>query len=209
MAGHGPAVWGAHTKLGIHYSHPDRMVRPATYPVWSSAIAVGREPSRSDGIRVASRSGGASGPDLIGFLLWDYRHLRGGAVRTSGRQPFPGAQLRRDRRHTGRRDCASRRPGLSDPGGTRRCLHLLAPELHAFARLHQRLANDSRRHARRRRHLRISPAPTEARVSRRDTLIDLAVRAAFMAIIYLVFALQLPNYHTPNGVAALLDGAVL
>ncbi|MFZ0038578.1 MAG: hypothetical protein WAK91_14205, partial [Candidatus Acidiferrales bacterium] len=30
-----------------------------------------------------------------------------------------------------------------------------------------------------------------------------------MAIIYLVFALQLPNYHTPNGVAALLDGAVL
>ena len=46
-------------------------------------------------------------------------------------------------------------------------------------------------------------------MSRRDTLIDLAVRAAFMAIIYLVFALQLPNYHTPNGVAALLDGAVL
>jgi len=46
-------------------------------------------------------------------------------------------------------------------------------------------------------------------VSRRETLIDLAVRAAFMAIIYLVFALQLPNYHTPSGIAALLDGAVL
>jgi ribose transport system permease protein len=30
-----------------------------------------------------------------------------------------------------------------------------------------------------------------------------------MAVIYLVFALQLPNYHTSNGIAALLDGAVL
>jgi ribose/xylose/arabinose/galactoside ABC-type transport system permease subunit len=46
-------------------------------------------------------------------------------------------------------------------------------------------------------------------VNKRDALIDLAVRAAFMAIIYLVFAFQLPNYHTPNGIAALLDGAVL
>jgi ribose transport system permease protein len=46
-------------------------------------------------------------------------------------------------------------------------------------------------------------------VNRRDALIDLAVRAAFMAVIYLVFALQLPNYHTSSGVAALLDGAVL
>jgi ribose transport system permease protein len=46
-------------------------------------------------------------------------------------------------------------------------------------------------------------------VNRRDALIDLAVRAAFMAVIYLVFALQLPNYHTSNGIAALLDGAVL
>jgi ribose transport system permease protein len=46
-------------------------------------------------------------------------------------------------------------------------------------------------------------------VSRRDARIDLAVRAAFMAVIYLVFALQLPNYHTSNGIAALLDGAVL
>jgi ribose transport system permease protein len=30
-----------------------------------------------------------------------------------------------------------------------------------------------------------------------------------MVVIYLVFALQLPNYHTSNGIAALLDGAVL
>ena len=46
-------------------------------------------------------------------------------------------------------------------------------------------------------------------MNRRDALIDLAVRAAFMAVIYLAFALQLPNYHTSNGIAALLDGAVL
>lgn len=30
-----------------------------------------------------------------------------------------------------------------------------------------------------------------------------------MTVIYLVFAMQLPNYHTSNGIAALLDGAVL
>jgi ribose transport system permease protein len=46
-------------------------------------------------------------------------------------------------------------------------------------------------------------------MNRRDALIDLSARAAFMAIIYLVFALQLPNYHTSSGIAALLDGAVL
>jgi ribose/xylose/arabinose/galactoside ABC-type transport system permease subunit len=46
-------------------------------------------------------------------------------------------------------------------------------------------------------------------MSRRETLIDLGVRAAFMVVIYVVFALQLPNYHTVAGVAALLDGAVL
>jgi ribose transport system permease protein len=40
-------------------------------------------------------------------------------------------------------------------------------------------------------------------------MIDLGVRAAFMLLIYLVFALQLPNYHTASGIAALLDGAVL
>ena len=46
-------------------------------------------------------------------------------------------------------------------------------------------------------------------MNRRETLIDLSVRAAFMVVIYLVFALQLPNYHTVTGIAALLDGAVL
>ena len=46
-------------------------------------------------------------------------------------------------------------------------------------------------------------------MNRRETLIDLGVRAAFMLVIYLVFALQLPNYHTATGIAALLDGAVL
>ena len=46
-------------------------------------------------------------------------------------------------------------------------------------------------------------------MNRRETLIDLGVRAAFMLVIYLAFALQLPNYHTLTGIAALLDGAVL
>jgi ribose transport system permease protein len=46
-------------------------------------------------------------------------------------------------------------------------------------------------------------------MTRREMMIDLGVRAAFMVIIYLVFAAQLPNYHTANGIAALLDGAVL
>jgi ribose transport system permease protein len=46
-------------------------------------------------------------------------------------------------------------------------------------------------------------------MSGRETLIDLGVRAAFMVTIYVVFALQLPNYHTVTGIAALLDGAVL
>jgi ribose/xylose/arabinose/galactoside ABC-type transport system permease subunit len=46
-------------------------------------------------------------------------------------------------------------------------------------------------------------------MNRRDTLIDLGVRAVFMVVIYLVFAWQLPNYHTASGIAALLDGAVL
>jgi ribose/xylose/arabinose/galactoside ABC-type transport system permease subunit len=46
-------------------------------------------------------------------------------------------------------------------------------------------------------------------MSRRDTLRDLGGRAAFMLLIYLVFASQLPNYHTATGIAALLDGAVL
>jgi ribose transport system permease protein len=46
-------------------------------------------------------------------------------------------------------------------------------------------------------------------MNRRETLIDLGVRAAFMVVIYLGFALKLPNYHTVTGIAALLDGAVL
>ena len=46
-------------------------------------------------------------------------------------------------------------------------------------------------------------------MNRREAAIDLGVRAAFMALVYLAFALQLPNYYTANGIAALLDGAVL
>ena len=30
-----------------------------------------------------------------------------------------------------------------------------------------------------------------------------------MAIVYVIFACMLPSYHTVNGIAALLDGAVL
>src|SRR5580698_5403154 len=46
-------------------------------------------------------------------------------------------------------------------------------------------------------------------MNRRDMTIDLGIRAAFMLLVYLVFAIQLPNYHTTTGIAALLDGAVL
>lgn len=46
-------------------------------------------------------------------------------------------------------------------------------------------------------------------MNNREMRIDLGVRATFMVIIYLVFAIQLPNYHTATGIAALLDGAVL
>jgi ribose transport system permease protein len=46
-------------------------------------------------------------------------------------------------------------------------------------------------------------------MNRHEMMIDLSVRAAFMVVVYLVFAAQLPNYHTANGIAALLDGAVL
>ncbi len=46
-------------------------------------------------------------------------------------------------------------------------------------------------------------------MNKREMMIDLGVRAAFMVIIYIVFAIQLPNYHTFSGIAALLDGAVL
>jgi len=46
-------------------------------------------------------------------------------------------------------------------------------------------------------------------MNRREMLIDLGVRAGFMLVIYLVFAVQLPNYHSAAGFAALLDSAVL
>jgi ribose transport system permease protein len=46
-------------------------------------------------------------------------------------------------------------------------------------------------------------------MSRHETRVDLCVRVMFMAAIYLLFALQLPNYHSAAGIAALLDGAVL
>lgn len=38
---------------------------------------------------------------------------------------------------------------------------------------------------------------------------DLGIRAALMALVYVLFALQLPNFRTVAGIAALLDGAVL
>jgi len=46
-------------------------------------------------------------------------------------------------------------------------------------------------------------------MSRKETIADLAIRAVFMAIVYIAFASLLPSYHTVNGLAALFDGAVL
>ena len=46
-------------------------------------------------------------------------------------------------------------------------------------------------------------------MSRKETLADLAVRAVFMVIVYVIFASMLPSYHSVAGIAALLDGAVL
>ena len=46
-------------------------------------------------------------------------------------------------------------------------------------------------------------------MNRREAIVDLAVRAAFMVIVYAIFASLLPSYHTVRGIAALLDGAVL
>lgn len=46
-------------------------------------------------------------------------------------------------------------------------------------------------------------------MNRRETIADLAIRAVFMAIVYVIFASMLPSYHTTSGIAALLDGAVL
>ena len=46
-------------------------------------------------------------------------------------------------------------------------------------------------------------------MSSRETLTDLAIRAAVMVAVYAVFAAMLPSYHTVRGAAALLDGGVL
>ncbi len=46
-------------------------------------------------------------------------------------------------------------------------------------------------------------------MSRREVVVDLAVRAVFMIVVYVIFASLLPSYHTVRGIAALLDGAVL
>ncbi|MBV9244467.1 MAG: ABC transporter permease [Methylobacteriaceae bacterium] len=39
--------------------------------------------------------------------------------------------------------------------------------------------------------------------------LDLGIRAGFMVAVYCIFAAQIPNYYSLNGLAALLDGAVL
>ncbi|MBV8566228.1 MAG: hypothetical protein JO273_12320, partial [Methylobacteriaceae bacterium] len=39
--------------------------------------------------------------------------------------------------------------------------------------------------------------------------LDLGIRAGFMVAVYCIFAAQIPNYYSLNGIAALLDGAVL
>jgi ribose transport system permease protein len=46
-------------------------------------------------------------------------------------------------------------------------------------------------------------------MNRREAIVDLAIRVAFMAIVYVIFASMLPSYHSVSGIAALLDGAVL
>ena len=46
-------------------------------------------------------------------------------------------------------------------------------------------------------------------MNRRETVIDLVIRALFMVAVYGLFASMLPSYQTVNGIAALLDGAVL
>ena len=46
-------------------------------------------------------------------------------------------------------------------------------------------------------------------MNRRETVIDLVIRAFFMVAVYSLFASMLPSYQTVNGIAALLDGAVL
>ena len=46
-------------------------------------------------------------------------------------------------------------------------------------------------------------------MNRKETIVDLAVRAVFMVAVYIAFASQLPSYTTVPGIGALLDGAVL
>ena len=46
-------------------------------------------------------------------------------------------------------------------------------------------------------------------MNRRETVIDLVIRALLMVAVYGLFASMLPSYQTVNGIAALLDGAVL
>ena len=46
-------------------------------------------------------------------------------------------------------------------------------------------------------------------MSRRELIVDLVIRAIFMAVVYAVFASMLPSYRTVAGIGALLDGAVL
>jgi ribose/xylose/arabinose/galactoside ABC-type transport system permease subunit len=46
-------------------------------------------------------------------------------------------------------------------------------------------------------------------MSRKETIVDLSARFAFMLIIYVIFAALLPSFQTLRGFAALLDGSVL
>jgi ribose transport system permease protein len=46
-------------------------------------------------------------------------------------------------------------------------------------------------------------------MNKKELRTDLAIRAAFMVVIYVAFAAYLPSYHSVGGIAVLLDGAVL
>lgn len=46
-------------------------------------------------------------------------------------------------------------------------------------------------------------------MSRKEAAVDLAIRVAFMVVVYIIFASLIPSYHTVRGIGALLDGAVL
>ena len=53
------------------------------------------------------------------------------------------------------------------------------------------------------RHDRLSSLAEEAGMNSRETFTDLAIRAALMVAVYVVFAAMLPSYHTVRGAAAL------